>query len=798
MTDGLYSNLVYSLSFDKSGNLLVGTSGGLNMIMEGAVRSIPFTENLQITQIETDAAENIWMATERGVARINLLRNNYELFSSPDGLPTLEITSLCFDKEGSLWLSSSKAGLLRLKDTGIFTFTTLHGLSSDLLNVIKEAPDGKIYIGNDGGDVDVWTERGSTTLELINAPKNVSIRDILFDGKGFLWIASYNGVIKKIGKQETVFNMATGLPAQDVRRVFEDSKGNIWFLTRSAGIVKLRNDQIVALYNRSNSLRSNYMLSIEEDKQGNIYLGANGGGLTVISSDGDVKNFPIADDDSGILIFNIYIDEDDQVWVVASTGLHHFDGQNFKLLSIISERQAETYFDWVEDDFGSVWITSNKGIFRMSKSDVLQFVRGELPSVHARMYDNQDGMKSKECTGATYSIKASDGKIWIPTIKGAVVIDPTRLRDNTFVPPVYITSFSGDDKVFSLNQEIKVQPGTLRYTFSFTGLSLMAPQKVKFKYMLEGLDKQWIDADSKREIEYTNLPPGNYSFKVMASNNDGLWNEKPAILSFTVMPYFYQTVAFYIILIVLFGLLLAGAYKWRVSRIEAHNQELRKLNAELDRFVYSASHDLRAPLTSILGLVGLSRIDKENTSSYIDLIEKSVRRLDGFINDIIDYSRNARMEVAAESVNFDSIIKDTFDSLQYLDLENKVSRKISITGDGEFISDRRRISIILTNLISNAIKYHNHYQSSPFVEVKVWKDADKALIQVIDNGTGISKEHHDKIFNMFYRGSTNNKGSGLGLYIVYETVQKLGGKISMSSEPGKGSSFEVTLPASKS
>ena len=194
-----------------------------------------------------------------------------------------------------------------------------------------------------------------------------------------------------------------------------------------------------------------------------------------------------------------------------------------------------------------------------------------------------------------------------------------------------------------------------------------------------------------------------------------------------------------------------------------------------------------------------SRSDKDNNPAslplYLDMIEKSVIKLEGFIKDIIDYSRNTRIKVTAENINFNKIIEETFEDLQYLDNEGKVIRNIKIDGNGYFKSDERRISVILHNLISNAYKYHDYGKDNPEINIIAEIKPDKVTIRVEDNGQGISDEHIHRIFEMFYRGTTTAEGSGLGLFIVRETIEKIGGKIHVESTSGKGTTFILELPS---
>ncbi len=233
-----------------------------------------------------------------------------------------------------------------------------------------------------------------------------------------------------------------------------------------------------------------------------------------------------------------------------------------------------------------------------------------------------------------------------------------------------------------------------------------------------------------------------------------------------------------------------------VEKLKKQNLELKKVNGELDRFVYSVSHDLRSPLTSVLGLIQVIKqeTDLGKIMHFLDLQEKSIHKLDNFIKDIIDLSKNARIEIHKEDIHFQQVIENIFEEQSFNKNADKIKRSISIQQNTPFISDSRRISVIFNNLISNAIRYANPQQKQPFVEVYINVKEHCAEIMVKDNGLGITNEHHDKIFDMFYRASDTISGSGLGLYIVKETLEKLNGTIRVKSESRKGTEFFLTIP----
>ena len=234
-------------------------------------------------------------------------------------------------------------------------------------------------------------------------------------------------------------------------------------------------------------------------------------------------------------------------------------------------------------------------------------------------------------------------------------------------------------------------------------------------------------------------------------------------------------------------------------KLEEQNKELLKTNAELDSFVYSASHELRAPLCSLLGLIQLLEHEENNPEKlqFLEMMQKSIQTLDVFINNIIQYSRNSRLEIAPDKINFRDLIARSLEQFHYLEGTSKIEIITEAHDHADFYSDQSRLSIIINNLLSNAISYHNFNQPHPYIHIRVWVNKDDAEIEFSDNGMGIDRRYLDKIFQMFYRVSTVKSGSGLGLYIVKETLDKLSGSISVKSKVGSGTTFFVTIPNSK-
>lgn len=230
--------------------------------------------------------------------------------------------------------------------------------------------------------------------------------------------------------------------------------------------------------------------------------------------------------------------------------------------------------------------------------------------------------------------------------------------------------------------------------------------------------------------------------------------------------------------------------------LREQNDELVKINRELDSFVYSVSHNLRAPLMSVLGLLNLAKLteEREEMDQYFEMMEDSIQKLDNTLKEILDYSRNARKEVDAQLVDIRTVLEDSIERLKYMEGSQVISKTIEIIGDQPLFSDPYRLHVIFNNLLSNSIKYRDVQKEQPFVHFYITIERKVLTIKVQDNGIGIPATLLPKIFNMFYRATEKSEGAGLGLYIVRETVQKLGGKVDVHSEFGVGTTFEIEIP----
>lgn len=278
-------------------------------------------------------------------------------------------------------------------------------------------------------------------------------------------------------------------------------------------------------------------------------------------------------------------------------------------------------------------------------------------------------------------------------------------------------------------------------------------------------------------VDFSILPPREYSGDMLLFN---------VVINFSVaLPATVMSVY-----------LLITLNHYHALQLVERNDQLKKTNAELDRFVYSTSHDLRAPLTSLMGLINITKdsTTEGEVKRYLGMMKDRVHSLDKFIKDITDYSRNNRLEIVHEKVKLVALAEEVWESLQFTPEASRIDFKIDIADDITVESDKNRLKVIMSNLISNAIRYHDDRKERQFIRLQAEVKDRVFYLKVEDNGQGIASEYHTKIFEMFYRANEQSKGSGLGLYIVKEALMKLSGSIHLESAPGIGSTFTVRLP----
>lgn len=633
--DGLSHNIILDIRADSGGRLWIGTMSGLDLLEKGKLSHLPINKALSGTAIFTifeDREKNLWFGTQTDLIKLageemsnyptgNIFpshsvitifedrRRNlwfgtdggglywygrekeneiFTAFTSKYGLSDNYVHAIFEDQEGSLWIGTINGGLNRLKDTPFTTFSTVEGLSNDMVLCVFEDSKGMIWIGTKGGGVNCLSlkngkaEWNSFTTE--NGLCSNIVYSIEEDHRGNTWIGTDNGLNWLNRSDFSRPNIKKELEGTSVSCLYEDRAGNLWIGTIKRKLLYLKEGQLkTAAANKE--LPPHQIKCMLEDSSGGLWIGTFGGGIIRLK-DGAWSHYSIQEGLSSKRIWAFYQDREGTLWIGTNDGgLIRFKDGKF-----VSRTTTDGFFiskinQVLEDNEGNIWLSSDNGIFRVEKKVLNDFFDGNSNTVDHSFYNEAHGMKSRICNGGWQpsGCIGRDGRLWFPTIKGVVVVDPANIKKNTLIPPVKIEEIIVDNEevkaVFEPVSPVEVtfSPGTKKFEFHYTALSFLEPQKVRFKYKLEGFESQWNDVGPRRAAYYTNIPPGHYTFKVTACNNDGLWNTIGTSFTFYLKPYFYQTTRFYILAALFVFLAAFLGYHFRMRQLIAREKKLSQL-----------------------------------------------------------------------------------------------------------------------------------------------------------------------------------------------------------------------------
>ncbi|MDN5213601.1 two-component regulator propeller domain-containing protein [Fulvivirgaceae bacterium BMA12] len=820
---GLDNNSVRSLLEDSQGNIWIGTNIGINRYRDGAISTLEIpgiSSGFFVNDIIEDVYGALWFASDIGL--IKSYREKIEILDQTNGLIDNNVQSLAFDNEGSLWMGNYRRGISRIKDGKFKNFGVLEGLSNEVINIAYQEGD-RIWIGTDNGLAKFENEK-ITSFSLGSGYQKNRVRDVLRDRQGNLWICTYDGlVLFDDGVVKKRYFQKDGLTNNKLRVMAEDTEGNIWIGT-SKGLNKFRDGDFVQ-YGRKDGLQNEFIMSIFEDSQQRLWIGTDGGGIHLWEN-GRFKNYSEQEGLASNVVFQISEHANGDLWIGTNGGVTRYDGTSFKSITFRNGLYSNSVFQIIIDSDDDFWLMTNKGIQQTNHQMLQAVLDGEIAQIkEAVTYDHSEGMRSSVVTGASIGDLGKNGEILVPTFKGLTIINPEEIRINNFKPPVLITDVLLNNQQRPFLEDITLPAGSESLEIHYTGLSLYASDEVRFHYKLEGFDEDWVDAANRRVAYYTNLPPGSYIFRVKAANNDGVWNEEGTNITLTKEAFFYQT-KWFPVMILLFVFLagfltyylrarqLKNKNKELMELVEIHTrdihkqnqeiteqkEELKQLNAIKDKLFSIISHDLRGPINSfsgILGLLSTGSITKEETAMLSKNLEGDLNRLKSLLDNLLNWAKTQMQGIKSNQVPIalSEVVKENMELLgldahkKQIDLINKVAVNTKVMADLDMTK------LVFRNLIGNAIKFTPN--TGDVIVQAQQVEENFVEIWVIDNGVGIPDDIAKKLFSNDYHysklGTSKEDGFGLGLLLCREFIEENGGKIWVESEEGKGSIFKFRL-----
>ena len=799
-TPQLLSNYIRSFELDSENRLWIGTYSGLNIYSEGTghfssiVTSVHEQGSLSQNSVRCifkDKQEGMWLGTFwGGLNYYHPLNNRFRHIKHDPSQNSLSDNVVCCiveDFKHNLWIGTSDGGLnyydRKSKVYKNYMFDAAHsGLENpfrDIKTIYIDHTHSKIYVGAHAYGImvlDLKTgHRHYLTRENSNLPTN-NIYSILSDGADGLWVGALENLLH-FNPQKKHFTIVYKAEAghmlpKNPNILYRDSRGRLW-IGGEAGCDVFSQDGLklsaTANFAIDDVLRQSFVNCFYESKGGTMWIGTRSG------------------------LFALREGEENYVQYTIDDGL-----------------PSNTVYGIQEDAYGRLWISTNQGLSCL-KPEIQTF----------RNYTETDGLQSNQFNAGA-CCRLADGNMLFGGINGITLFRPETLIDNPYTPKPVI------NKLFVFNKEvlpnddtgilkesienvdhITLEASQNSFALSFVVSNYIAGQHNTFSYRLDGYDKEWYSQENINPVSYSNLPAGDYTFYVKAANNDGKWGAEIAILHIKILSVWYQTWWAYALYILAFFGFIGGIvrYFWLrksmqteilMERLDKEKRE--EMNQMAIRFYVNISHELRTPLTLIVAPLQelLARVSGHWERERLQYIRRNTNRLLHIVNQLMDYRRAELgiFKLAPVRANAYKRMESCF-----LNYKNLAKRKdidfnfYSELQEEEELFDPNYLDLIVNNLLSNAFKYTEEGES---ITVKLYREGDDLALQVADTGIGIPKEKQKKIFDRFYQVDNAHTGSGIGLSLIQKLVESHHGRITLESEPGKGSTFTVYLPQNSS
>ena len=607
---GLPNGRMQGMADGDDGALLIATTGAVMRLADGkaeAVYQFPAARRgFRVLRILRDRDDGLWVCPAgRGIVHINQGRT--DVFSESDGLSGDDIYDMFEDREGNIWVATIN-GLDRFHEIPVVTYSKKQGLSEIPWGGILAARDGSAWFATlnglnrlNHGQVAVYRQHGTARGQEVvgSGLPDDGVGSLFQDSRGRIWVSTLTG----IGYLENDLFIRAAAPGGLVSSLTEDASENMWIANRELGLLRLSQDnEFPPIPWATFGHKDPAVVLATDPLHGGLWLGFSHGGIAWFR-DGNVRSSYSSTDGLGKGAVNqLRFDTEGALWIATEGGITRLKDGHIATLTSKSGLPCDAVQWTMEDDAHSVWLMMPCGLVRVARSELGAWASAadKTPgTIRTTVFDNSDGLRTLAVVGdyTPRVAQSRDGKLWFMSPDGISVVDPHQIPFNKLPPPVHIEKIAADRKEYretssgEAHSKPHLPPLVRDLEIDYTALSLVAPERILFRYKLEGWDQDWQDAGTRRQAFYSNLPPRNYTFRVKASNNSGLWNEAGTSIDFSIAPAYYQTYWFRLSCFAAFGALLWALYRWRIRQLKVQEKRLRDVVETIPAMTFTTLSD---------------------------------------------------------------------------------------------------------------------------------------------------------------------------------------------------------------
>jgi len=757
--------------------------------------------NASVTKmLETSSGHVLVGTLQRGLYVYDAL-TGWSNLNRTNGLPQDWIHSLKEDREKNLWVGTG-GGLALLRERKVTMLSPPDEWQGRPVLSIARAQDGAIWAATEGAGIYRFKDGGWSQFPVANP----FVWSVFEDSKERVWAGTWGGGLFRLVDGEFLLQTNLVTELHPIVALKEFPQGTFWIGT-GAGLVQVRSN-VVERFNRLGGAAAGDVRAVEPGANGEVWIGAQGAGLGCFTKDGNFRTFQITDGVSGNFILSLLSEPDGTLWIgTLDMGLCRYKNGQFRFITTANGLPRNIIYHIEDDQLGNLWFNSPMGIFRVAKGELNACADGRNPNVEVLAYGTAEGMTTLAGTGGftPSGFRAPDGRLWFSTARGIAVVAPKNAHRNPVRPPVWIEEVFVDGQSVPIEHPtpaqvarggispatrnvVVLQPGRRQMDVQFTGLSFTSPERVQFKYGIEGLDPDATPASTRRRVNYSFLSPGHYTFRVTACNSDGLWNEEGDSLAIVVLPHFWQTWWFKTLMAVLSAALLALIFfvesrRRLQGKLERIARE-RELERERSRIAQDIHDDLGASLTRI-GMLSQSAVgdmdDPPRVTANLNQIYDTARDLTRAMDEIV-WAVNPRHDTLESLTNY--LARFAHEFLRAAGIRCRLETPMQVPEFAVRSEIRHNLFLAFKETLNNAVKH------SGASEIRVTLELLPGSLKlgVADNGGG---------FNPRKSGTTpagDRLISGYGMAGIRARLEQVGGRMDLQSQPGAGTRVELFVP----